>query len=275
MESQEANFNPANSGSISGILSEILKNFGYTLENSIPAVVKSYNRNTNVAVVQPAINNITTGNEVLPYDTMSLPVFNYGAGDIVINFPLKEGNTGWIVACDKDSSLFLQSLKVSNPNTFIRHKFSFGFFIPDKVHGASISQADDGLLVIQTLDGKTKICLGENYINVVSEENIDVTTKDTLTINADHIIVNASSDLTITTPNTTITSDIDITGDITEAGDISINGDVTQTGDVNITGALSATDKISSATDVEAGGISGKTHVHAFQGFSGDTSAPK
>lgn len=207
MESQQASFNPANASSLSGIMQEVLKSFGCSLENAIPAIVKSYNRTKNVAVVQPAINDVATSGETVEYDTVCLPVFNYGGGGVLVNFPLEAGNTGWIVACDKDISLYKQSLKVSNPNTFQRHRFAFGWFLPDIVKGAVISGDDNGALVIQTLDGATKITLKAGLVNVVSSAN-----------------------LTVTAPNVTITGDVSITGTLSVSGQISSSTDVLSAG---------------------------------------------
>lgn len=239
MESQEANYNPANTSSLSGAISEVLKNFGLSQENCIPAVVVSYDRQANTAVVQPAINCIATSGESLPRDTMRLPVHIGGGGGIVMAFPLKKDDTGWIIASDRDISLFKQSLKVSNPNTYQTHKYSFGFFVPDKIKGYTLNQADNNNFVLQTLDGSTRISLGDGVVNIISKNGINSTAQN----------------LTITIPTITITGDINITGD------------------VNVTGKISATDEISSDTDVKSAGISGKLHVHTGN-MGQDTSPP-
>lgn len=204
MESQEANFNAANEQSLSGIMAEVLKNFGLSLENCIPAIVKSYDRSTNIVTVQPAINLTLTNGEFMERDSISLPVFNYGGNGIVINFPLAAGNTGWIVASDRDSALFRQGLTVANANTNRQHQYSFGFFIPDKIKGATISESDDGLMVIQTLDGTTKIALGDGIIKILSSADVTVD----------------CANLTITSPNVKINGELSVTGQISSNTDV-------------------------------------------------------
>jgi hypothetical protein len=143
------------------------------------------------------------------------------------------------IASDRDISLFKQSLKVSNPNTYQTHKYSFGFFVPDKIKGYTLNQGDNNNFVLQTLDGSTRISLGDGVVNIISKNGINSTAQN----------------LTITIPTITITGDINITGD------------------VNVTGKISATDEISSDTDVKSAGISGKLHVHTGN-MGQDTSPP-
>lgn len=197
------NYNPSNSDTLSGVIAEVLKNFGLSLENCIPAVVVSYDRTNNVAVVKPAINTILTDGTPQERDTIKLPVHILGGGGLVVSVPLSSGDTGWIIAGDRDISLFKQSLGVSNPNTYRTHKFSFGFFIPDKIKGVSISSEDSSALTIQTLDGTTKISIESGKINIVS-----------------------SASLTINAPNVNITGNAEITGDLTVTGTITGQTDV-------------------------------------------------
>ena len=216
------NYNPSNTTSLSGVLAEVLKNFGLSMENCMPAVVVSYDRATNIVEVQPAINTILTNGTTQPRDTIRLPVHTLGGAGLVVSVPLTAGNTGWIVAGDRDIALFKQSLGVSNPNTYRTHKYSFGFFIPDKIKGVTIASGDDDALTIQTLDGTTRISLKSGSVKVVSSNAVTVD----------------STSLTITSPTVSIIGETTITGDLTVSG--------------TITGQ----------TDVIADTISGKSHKH-------------
>lgn len=216
------NYNPSNASTLSGVLSEVLKNFGLTIENCIPAVVVSYDRTNNVAEVRPAINTILTDGTAKARDTIKLPVHLLGGAGIVISAPLSAGNTGWIIAGDRDITLFKQSLSVSNPNTYRTHKFSFGFFIPDKIKGITVQTGDENALTIQTLDGTTRISLLSGSVKVVSSNNVEVD----------------CTNLTISATNVNIT------------GNVSLDGD------------LSASGTITGQTDVVSGTISGKSHKH-------------
>lgn len=229
------NYNPSNADSLSGVISEVLKNFGLSLENCIPAVVVSYDRSANVAEVKPAINSILTDGTPQERDTIKLPVHILGGGGIVISAPLAAGNTGWIIAGDRDIALFKQSLAVSNPNTYRTHKFSFGFFIPDKIKGVTIKSTDTNALTIQTLDGSTRIALSDGKVKIVSSNEIEI----------------ESTSLTI------------------EATNVNITGTATITGDLTVTGTITG------QTDVVAETISGKSHIHSGGTIQGKTGVPQ
>lgn len=218
----QASYNPADKNSLSGVIQEVLRNYSLSLENCIPAVVVSHDRATNTVIVQPAINSVLTDGTPQARDKIKLPIHIFGGGGVVISAPLNAGDTGWIIAGDRDISLFKQSLAISNPNTYRTHKFSFGFFIPDKIKGFSVQSGDEGAFLIQTLDGTTRIALSDGLIKVVSKSDVNV----------------ESPNLTITGQNVSITGTTTITGDLTVSG--------------TITGQ----------TDVIAAGISGKAHVH-------------
>ena len=148
-------------GSPQEIFDNIMRNYGMAFECCIPASVVSYDRAKNLVTVQPAINRIDTDGNSVPRMEIKIPCFNpYGNG-IGINFPLQPGETGHIIACDRDSTFFKQYLKPMNPNTGDLHKYCHGFFLPDTVHDFTIKPEDDGALVIESLSGDTRISIKE------------------------------------------------------------------------------------------------------------------
>lgn len=237
---QAPNYNESNQSSWAGILEEVLKNFALTQENCLPAVVVSHDRTNNTVTVTPAINTIGTDGTASQRANITLPVHIFGGGGIVISAPLKAGDTGWIIAGDRDITLFKQSLKVSNPNTYRTHKLAFGFFIPDKVKGFTVSGGDESAFLIQTLDGSTKIALSDGKVQIKTGGNIEA----------------ECSNLTITASSCKITAETEITGN------------------VNITGDLTATGTITGTTDVIAATFSGKSHIHTGGTIQGKTGSP-
>lgn len=211
---QAPNYNASNQSSMSGILEEVLKNYSLNLENCMPAVVVSHDRTNNTVIVTPAINMITTDGEPMQRANITLPVHIFGGGGIIISTPLKEGDAGWIVACDRDITLFKQSLKVSNPNTYRTHKLSFGFFIPDKVKGFTVQSGDSNAFLIQTLDGSTRIALSDGLVKIKTGGDV----------------VAECTNLTITASNCKITAMTDIIGDTTITGNLSVSGAIVGTG---------------------------------------------
>ena len=177
---------PADDGDLIGTFRHILGKFLQGVDDMLPAKVISYDRATNRAVVQPLVMLLTTDNKTVQRPAVaSVPVIQYGGGGFVISAPIKAGNLGWIKANDRDISLFLQSFKNSAPNTVRKHSFSDAVFIPDVMTGYTIDGEDTDNLVIQSLDGSTKISVGDSGIKLVSV-SVEITSS-TLTHNGKNI----------------------------------------------------------------------------------------
>lgn len=198
----------------------LLRQFSLDLEMTLPATVISYDRAKNLVTCRPAINRITVENKSVERSEVVVPCVNFTGNDIGINFPLKAGDTGWIIAADRDTENFKKTRKVADPHTYELHRYDFGMFIPDQVSGFKVSNDDKNALVIQTLNGKTKIAIDHQKITIESQKD--------LVINADSATINIEKDANITVgtsatlicPETTITGNIAVTGEITATGDI-------------------------------------------------------
>lgn len=166
---------PANDGSLGGVLKGIFKKVLQGIEGQLPATVISYNRVTNLAVIQPQIHVLaTSGATVQRGQLAAIPVLALGGGGFCITFPLKAGDTGWIEASDRDISLYMQNSSAAPPNTDRLHSFSDGRFIPDAFAKYTFSGDDEADMVIQSFDGQTKIALGADHVNIKST-NVKVT----------------------------------------------------------------------------------------------------
>lgn len=182
----EPSFNPAAQSSPAIAFEYVIKNLMKDLKVCIPAIVSSYNRSTNIVTVQPAISEQTETGEFMNSVQIQVPMLQLSGGGFVISFPIKNGDTGWLLTCDKDISLFKQSKQVANPNTNRIHSLEDSFFIPDNISGAN--PINDTDFVIQQIGGGTIISLSENGVNITAEKiNIIGAT----TINGD-LIVNGS-----------------------------------------------------------------------------------
>ena len=214
------------------IWQNLLRQRDMAFECVIPAVVVSYDRPKNLVTVCPAINRVMAANgESIPRAEVIVPCFNPAGGGIGINFPLKAGNTGWLIAADRDTSGFKSTRKVSTPESHDLHRFAFGFFLPDEVYGFAISPLDDGALVIQTTDGTTKIS--------IKDDDIQISTMGKSTVTASEVEVSA------------------LTVSLTAATSLSVVAPaITVTGEIALTGGMAA------SADVTASGVSLKTHVH-------------
>lgn len=127
--------NPANNDSLEG-LNEFFQDKMYLhLEKVIPGIVESYNETTNRATIKPAITGIATQGDKVPKDILpNIPVLQLGG---IFKFPISTGMTGWLIACDRDISIFKSIKAETAPNTPRKHKYQDSFFIPDSINSAT------------------------------------------------------------------------------------------------------------------------------------------
>ena len=176
--------NPADVGGLSGAMQTILGKFLQNVDDCLPATVVSYDRLANVATVRPLVAVLTTEGASVPRAAVaSVPVFSFGCGRFVVNFPLKGGDLGWIKANDRDISLFAQSLKEAKPNTLRKHSFQDGVFFPDAVRTFTIDGEDfDENMVIQTQDGKIRVSIWPDRVKTTAENTwLEVNKDGTIT----------------------------------------------------------------------------------------------
>ena len=163
--------NPSNAKSLRGVLRVVLAKFlQKEVDDQLPAMVIAYNRTTNMATVQPLVSMVTTLGEIVPRgEIASVPVYQIGGGNFVLNFPVKKGDLGWIKANDRDISLFKQMWSFCTPNTRRMHSFEDGVFYPQVFTAFTIQTPDVSNVVLQTLDGSMRISLGDGNACITDE----------------------------------------------------------------------------------------------------------
>lgn len=158
---------PADAEDFTGMFRHVVNKMLQNTDDMLPAKVLSYDRASNRATVQPLIMVVTTDDITIQRPAVSsIPVLQYGGGGFMVSAPVKAGDFGWIKANDRDISLFLQGGDHSAPNTFRKKSFSDAMFIPDAMKGYTISGEDTDNLVLQTLDGNSKISVGTSSITL-------------------------------------------------------------------------------------------------------------
>jgi hypothetical protein len=189
-------------------LASMMRQHDLNDDNMLPAKVISYDRTTNVATVQPMIMKVTTsGNNIQRNQIALVPVLSMGGGGFHINFPLATNSLGWIYASDRDLTLFMQALAMSPPNTTRCHRFSDSMFIPDVFYKYTINASDADAMVIQSVDGTTRISISEGEINIF-----------------------APTSVMVTTPMATFSQDVAVKGNLTVTGNTAANGGLDTTG---------------------------------------------
>jgi len=160
---------PANDGTLLGMARQLLDKFLQGVDDMLPARVISYDRAKNRATVLPLVKLLTTdGRQVGRAQIASVPVMQFGGGNVALSFNLKAGDLGWIKANDRDISLILQAYTENAPNTLRKHSFQDAVFIPDVMHGMTIASEDAGNAVLQTLDGSVKVAIWPDRIKLVA-----------------------------------------------------------------------------------------------------------
>lgn len=220
---------PANEDSLLGLMKVAIKNAMMNMDGVLPAIVVSYDRAINRAQVQPTIKMVNTnGQNISRAQIASVPVYQYGGGGFMLNFPIKTGSTGWILACDNDISQFLQTYSNSAPNTYRKNSFSDGVFFPDAMIGYLVASEDSDNAVLQNLDGTVKISLGLDTIKIEAP-NIEMNATTQISLTSPTIVIGASSSLAISSSGLSINSASEI---IVTTPKLAATGDITATGTI-------------------------------------------
>jgi hypothetical protein len=172
-------------------------------DGMLPATVIAVDEKRQYVTVQPAIHVLGTDNSLTPRAQIAkVPLFTMGAGTYLLTFPVKAGDLGWIVASDRDVSLYLQSGKASGPNSNRLHSFEDGLFIPDIARTWTLDDEDNENVVLQSADGTKKISMGDNSVKVKHPTLVE-----------------------FDAPSVTMTGDLTVQGTITGQTDVVAGGD--------------------------------------------------
>jgi len=158
---------PANNDTLAGTMQYAFYKMMQGIAGCLPAKVINYDRTNNRVQVQIFIGVLTTTGDIVPRPQIaSIPVLVYGGGGFMLSFNLNPGDMGWVVANDRDISLFLQTYDQTGPNTNRIKNFADSLFIPDVMMGYTINPLDSSNAVLQSIDGTVKISLGTGKITI-------------------------------------------------------------------------------------------------------------
>lgn len=187
------NINPADNDTLAGVLRFAFSQLMRSVDGMLPARVLAYDRAANRVQVELLIAMVSTsGTQVSRAQIANIPVINFGGGGYILNFPLTVGDLGFVLANDRDISLFLQNYSEAPPNTMRVKSFSDGVFIPSVLANYTTT-GEDGNAVLQSLDGTIRLSLSPDAITMSAGSNsIEV----------------KSTGVTITSPVTTVTGEL-------------------------------------------------------------------
>ncbi len=174
------------------------------MQTMLPARVIKYDRETNRVQVQILIKILGTSGESYPNSQPdNIPVMIAGGGGFFLSFDLQPGDFGWIVANDRDISLFLDTYEAAPPSNNLIKNFSNAMFMPDIMTGYTIASEDSGNAVLQNKSGTVKISLSD----------------DKITISAPTVVIEGQTDSTINMVTPTGNT-LHVSGNITASGTI-------------------------------------------------------
>lgn len=158
-----------NINDLSTLIDVLTKNIFINFNVCLPAVVTSYDNTKNQVDLQPAIQEVLTNNNFLTMPQIfNIPVLELGGKGLSVKIPLQEGDTGIVIFCDRDISLFKQEKKNTQPNTLRKHDLSDGIFIPMRFGNSGSSN-----IMIQSEDGNTQFEVTSSGINVKGNITVD------------------------------------------------------------------------------------------------------
>ena len=168
-----SNFNPsidpANQDTLAGAIRFAYSKLLQQTDGMLPAKVINYDREHNRVSVQLLITLVTTGGTQVPRPQLSsIPVLVAGGGGYFLSFPLNTGDLGWVLANDRDISLFLQTYTQSPPNTARIKNFSDAVFIPDVMRNFTIGAGLSDDVVLSSLDGSISIAIGAGGVTITA-----------------------------------------------------------------------------------------------------------
>jgi len=167
---------------------------------SMPCKIVSYDRVKHLATVKPLLNFKYANGPTIEYDVIpDVEILRMMAGGFLIDLPLNAGDTGWLIAVDRDSLDVKERSNNALPRSTLVNSYKSGYWIPDQWGSESklqISGVDANRLVIQSKDGTQKISVGASDIHITAS------------------VVN------ITAPTTNISGNVNIGGKLDVVGKI-------------------------------------------------------
>ena len=164
----------------------------------MPAKVEKYDRSTRLATIKPLVQKFkTTQDGKVFWDRDSyeeIPVVFPFHGGFTIDFPVNEGDQGYLIAIDRPWDEIFDTIqekgkewdgKPSKPDDESLATFEQGVFIPSNYGRILIDDEDEGNLVIARVDkdGNVdgRIAVGDRFIDI----DMDTTVHGSLTIKDD------------------------------------------------------------------------------------------
>lgn len=158
-ENQTPSINPADESSLVGVIRNAVRKELQGTDGMMPVEVVKYDRATNRAEVRHLIQmQGSDGEKVSRANVSSVRVMQPGTGAFNISQPIKPGDKGWILAADRDLSIFQQDVdKDDAPNTARMKSFQDSLFMPDAMKNGNAPAGEGDRVVLGANDGSAYI----------------------------------------------------------------------------------------------------------------------
>ena len=184
MANQEPSINPADESTLAGVIKTGINKAMQSFDSMLPVEVVAYDRATNRATVKHLVQMVgSNGEKVSRADVASIRVIQPGNAKFNISLPIKPGDKGWLMAADRDLSIFQQDLKEDAPNTARMHSFQDGVFMPDAMSNGDAPAGQGDRVVIGANDGSSYIAFDGASVEIKAAGNV-------LTFGADGLKMN-------------------------------------------------------------------------------------
>lgn len=166
MAYQPPSIRPADDGTLAGLIKTAIRKEMQSTDGMMPVEVVSYDRATNRATVRHLIQ--MTGSDGERVDRAQVPsvrVQQPGNARFSISLPIAPGDKGWLMAADRDISIFQdQGLQAGPPNTNRMKSFQDGVFVPDAMSNGDAPAGQGDRVVIGTNGGASYIAFDEGTV---------------------------------------------------------------------------------------------------------------
>lgn len=134
---------------------------------SLPCKIVEYDRATHKATLRVLFNwKFRDGSIMEGCEIKDITIARFSCGDFLIDMPIHVGDTGWLIATDRDAYVAKQRKEPSLPASPFCNSYASGFWIPDDWGEVNLNDDDEDRLVLQTLDGSQRISIGQNDIKI-------------------------------------------------------------------------------------------------------------
>lgn len=245
-----AQANKTEATSLFSVMNQGIDNRIKGLHTCAPGIIISFDAPTQMASVQLAVRRqiITTEEDIevlVPTDIaplINVPITFPRAAGFSLTFPVEAGDECLVFFCERDIDTWNKESGVQTPNSYRQHSYS------DAIAFVGIASQPNK---IQNFD-PVNVSLRDE----TADTNITMTPDNQLKL----IVPNQ---ITITSPLTVWTGDIELEGDVTQVGDYEQTGDYDLAGDIDQAGV--------SASFVNTGSVTVTGQTVTMTGVAGFT----